>query len=253
MYTQCPHCHTVFNVTAAQLKAADGEVRCGECKAAFDGVGHILDHLPEVPGAAPAAAAGFDPSLDLGVAAPADGAPPRVSPFGALLGRLKGGEGPAGGGRATLGWAAGSLLLILLLGVQWIYHQRDALAEEPAMRPWLERLCAVTGCRLPAHRDLAQLSLEEREVRSHPTAQGALLMEGVILNQAPFAQPFPLLEVRLSDLTGRPVALRRFQPREYLSHPGAAVRDLPAGGSAAITLEVVDPGKEAVSFEFDFL
>jgi predicted Zn finger-like uncharacterized protein len=38
MVTQCPHCATAFNVTPDQLFVRDGKVRCGNCKAVFDGL-----------------------------------------------------------------------------------------------------------------------------------------------------------------------------------------------------------------------
>lgn len=34
--TRCAHCHTVFRVTAAQLQAHGGQVRCGRCLQVFD-------------------------------------------------------------------------------------------------------------------------------------------------------------------------------------------------------------------------
>ena len=45
MYTQCPHCHEAFRVTAEILQQAAGRVRCGACGHAFD----ALDGLSEAP------------------------------------------------------------------------------------------------------------------------------------------------------------------------------------------------------------
>src|SRR5579863_4175898 len=36
MLTVCPNCKTRFRVSAAQLKAAQGQVRCGKCHEVFD-------------------------------------------------------------------------------------------------------------------------------------------------------------------------------------------------------------------------
>lgn len=36
MLTQCPECQTVFRATLAQLEAAAGRVRCGQCNTVFD-------------------------------------------------------------------------------------------------------------------------------------------------------------------------------------------------------------------------
>lgn len=38
MYTQCPHCHTTFQVTRQDLQRARGTARCGECGELFDAI-----------------------------------------------------------------------------------------------------------------------------------------------------------------------------------------------------------------------
>nr|WP_276611223.1 zinc-ribbon and DUF3426 domain-containing protein [Thioalkalivibrio sp. XN8] len=45
MFTRCPECLTVFHISAAELRAADGAVVCGECHASFD----ALSSLSETP------------------------------------------------------------------------------------------------------------------------------------------------------------------------------------------------------------
>jgi predicted Zn finger-like uncharacterized protein len=62
MFTRCPSCQTVFHITAAELKAADGTVICGACDATFDaldslsetrpddGTGPVAEDTPEEPG-----------------------------------------------------------------------------------------------------------------------------------------------------------------------------------------------------------
>ena len=45
MLTRCPTCETHFRVTAEQLKARSGRVRCGECQQVFN----ALDTLIEEP------------------------------------------------------------------------------------------------------------------------------------------------------------------------------------------------------------
>ncbi len=56
MHTQCPDCRTVFRVTADQLRAAEGRVRCGNCKEVFNANENLVVHLPlesAIPGSAP--------------------------------------------------------------------------------------------------------------------------------------------------------------------------------------------------------
>jgi len=43
MLTRCPQCRTVFKVSAGQIKARGGLVRCGRCHAAFDAVQMLID------------------------------------------------------------------------------------------------------------------------------------------------------------------------------------------------------------------
>jgi predicted Zn finger-like uncharacterized protein len=50
--TQCPACQTRFKVSAAQLAAADGLVRCGRCAHVFNAKDHFL--APPAPSAEPA-------------------------------------------------------------------------------------------------------------------------------------------------------------------------------------------------------
>lgn len=43
MLTQCPQCQATFRVTALQLKAKAGRVRCGRCHVAFNALEHLQD------------------------------------------------------------------------------------------------------------------------------------------------------------------------------------------------------------------
>ena len=43
MHTECPHCQTLFNVTAEHLRVAHGVVRCGHCMDTFDALDALSD------------------------------------------------------------------------------------------------------------------------------------------------------------------------------------------------------------------
>jgi len=58
--------------------------------------------------------------------------------------------------------------------------------------------------------------------------------------------------LRLTDASGKRVAMRRLRPVEYLDDDAALHAGLPPGGDAALLFEVVDPGVKAVAFEFGF-
>jgi predicted Zn finger-like uncharacterized protein len=81
VYTTCPECGTVFRIALAQLRAAEGYVRCGSCAATFNAVLSLTDQAPDTAGLEPAA--GASPSLAAAaVAAPAPAAaeaPPQAA------------------------------------------------------------------------------------------------------------------------------------------------------------------------------
>lgn len=172
---------------------------------------------------------------------------PALSPLTAMLAED---EAPRRSLLGPLAWALGSLLLIAVLAVQYAYLNRLTFVQHAALRPLLEQLCGYTGCQLPPRRDLAALTLLERDIRSHDRYQGALTISATLQNRAAFAQPYPAVDVVMRDLAGKVVAARRFQPQEYLS--GTVTELLAPQATAQLTLDVVDPGAEAVGFEFTF-
>lgn len=150
-------------------------------------------------------------------------------------------------------WAMANVLLIVALTGQYLYYNRQQLAQYTELRPWLTQLCAVMHCDVPLQRDVKRIVLTSRLVESHPTRPNALLIDATLVNQADFAQPYPLLELRFSDLDNQLIAGRRFRPSEYLP-PGTALQaGMVPHQPVHITLEIVDPGKDAVSFQFDLL
>ena len=155
-------------------------------------------------------------------------------------------------GRTWFGLAASLLLCALLIG-QYAWAERYQLARNPQVRPLLDRFCGLLGCDLPLRRDPGQLVVLEREVRDHPEVAGALLVRAAFANQAPFTQTWPVFEVSFSDISGTPLAVRRFRPREYLP-PGYDPRaGMQAGQQMQVLLEILDPGGNAVSFQLEFL
>lgn len=47
MYTQCPHCHTLFRISADQLKAAAGKAHCCRCDQVFSALDNLREREPE--------------------------------------------------------------------------------------------------------------------------------------------------------------------------------------------------------------
>lgn len=153
--------------------------------------------------------------------------------------------------RRVPGWLWTILALLLTLGLagQFAYYQFDSLSKREPWRSLYAQVCPALGCTLPPLVDIRAIRTSNLVVRSHPEIAGALVVDAVLLNTAPFAQPFPKLQLSFSDLKNQPVASRRFTPREYLQGELAGRKQMPSGSPVHIAIEIVDPGKAAVNYE----
>jgi predicted Zn finger-like uncharacterized protein len=261
MYAQCPECLTIYKLSGADLAAAHGSVRCGHCAAVFDALWTLTAQLPpepieylEVHASQPA-----PPQLDLPVFRPN---PAQAMLFVEPADRERAAERSslpafaAAKRRAraprNAPWLIGSVLLLATLAGQIAWAERARWIDDGRARAWLEPICAHLGCRLPLRRDAATLALLSRDIRPHPSVPGALIISATLRNDAPFAQPFPTVQITLSDLDEKRVAMRRFRPSEYLADARAIGAGLAPGASTALVFEVADPGRNAVAFEFEF-
>jgi len=263
MYTQCPECFTVFSMDADILGRGHGLVRCGHCNATFDSLRTLVAHLPPEPferipphptDAHPPAVTvpvyrpnpqqvtfEFDPDERAQHRARRSTSTPK---FARTTGRRAGRAWP---------WVLGTTVLALSLGAQLAYAERTQLLENRLVRPWLDRACESLHCQLPPRHDTSQLTLVSRDIRPHPSVKGALIISATLRNDGDFAQSYPTVEITLSDLDENRIAMRRFHPREYVSDTRVLAPGLAPGTTASLVVEVQDPGRNAVAFEFKFL
>ena len=260
MYTYCPNCLAIYQVTTDHLDQAAGQLRCGECRQIYRAIDYLFEDLAAARSVVETQRASSSESQEaVSRYAPLE-IPAHEEPGWEVTTEAR----PAGhthsdswqGRSVSMGDIGSGLtigLLVLLLGSQWVYFNRDALAADDVWRSKVEHFCEALHCELPMRVDLDQVGIVERDVRKHPVVEDALLINVAIENRADFIQPYPLFEVSFTDKTGSPVAMRRFRPAEYL---GKDI-DLESGMSpqlpAQVVLEVLDPGDEAVSFQFGFL
>ncbi len=263
MYTQCPECQTVFKISAAELAAAHASVRCSHCNALFDALPSLSEQLPPEPIGKLDRNPGqlSPPQLGLPVFRPNRGSqgtlfldpderprahdrPSRPPQFA----HRRRTSDPGGNGI----WLFGSFLLLLLLGTEIAWAERKLWINDSSLRPTIVELCARLGCQVPLRNDDDMLQLASRDIRPHPSVPGGLIISATLQNASEFPQPFPTVEVTLSDLDEKRIAMRRFKPGEYVSDAKALVNGLAPGAKAPLVFEVADPGKNAVAFEFRF-
>ncbi len=144
------------------------------------------------------------------------------------------------------------LFSVVLLGQLAFFRSSQLVDKLPALQPMVEKFCTTIPCIYSGPRDISQIRLVNRDIRVHPKVDNALLISATFINRAAFKQPYPDITITLSDLSGALVAQRRFKPAEYLGQLNSPFLLMPSGKPVQIALEVVDPGKDAVNFEFTF-
>jgi predicted Zn finger-like uncharacterized protein len=262
MYTQCPECLTIYKVGGAALAESHGSVRCGHCNAVFDALRTLADQLPseQVQRLDEHVGGGSPPQLSVPALRPVVGQQTLLFDPDERPARTRRGGTPAFArtrrrrvATRSWPWTLGATGLLLCLLAQIGYAERATLLDDIHVRAVLDRVCDEFGCQLPLRHEPSRLELLSRDIRPHPSVPNALIISATLRNGADFAQAFPAVEISLSDLDENRIAMRRFQPQEYLGDAHSMAAGLAPGATAALVFEVADPGKNAVAFEFKFM
>ncbi len=245
-YTRCPGCKTIFRVTDAQLALREGQVRCGHCRAIFNGRERLVSLAPPMDGGPDVAELLLGPpTVTLRSARALDPPPPDEPADEPPL--------PATGidyenrfawerkKTPSRWWTTVAALVIPLLGlalvVQALFHFRDALAAHvPSTKPALARMCAVAGCALRPLRDVAALSIDASDLQADPAHRGLLILSATIRNRAPYAIGYPYLELTLTDAQDKVVVRRALAPSDYASGTANTGSGIPANGEVPVKL-----------------
>ena len=150
-------------------------------------------------------------------------------------------------------WWSG-LTAAMLLGLLW--QAQTAIASGQVKlpeHPISQHVCEWFSCAKAADLvDLNAISLVSRNIRPHPGRDESLIISASMINANEKNQKFPALEIKLSDLNGQIVAMRRFIADEYV--PVDVLRaGFVANTLIPINLEIVSPGEGAVAFEIGFV
>jgi len=249
MYTRCPWCQTIFNLTPAQLKARQGMVRCGHCSKLFQADEHLMKTLPRAPAAKKPAPPVRVPKRP----APHKPRAPLPEPLPFIDG-LSFPEAPPT--RATRGgfWIAGSLGLVLVLSGQLLFfYTSDIAPPEAPWRPAVVQACEWLGCNLAPRQYIHLIELVETQVAPHPQYDKALRIRATLVNRASRVQAYPLLEVSLTNINGLTIARRSFAPAEYLENAAQAEEGMPSHVAVAAQLDITHPDRRALGYEIQLL
>lgn len=149
---------------------------------------------------------------------------------------------------ATTGWLLLSLVAVLGLVAQLLWFERARLADYTELGSVYALLCEQVDCSLTQNA-LPLIDNQGLHLQPHPKYSDALSATLLLENRAAFSQPWPGLQLRFTDLKGRLVAQRTFQPEEYLDTTSVDPLRMPSGQPVQIELELASPGRRGVSYE----
>ena len=261
--THCPKCKTSFRVTSSQLHATTGSVRCGSCMHVFNALESIHSDYPTV-------------SIEI--------QKETVPDIGVITARQKEfrNHSKTSAGKENLqsmlntldkeqvlfptvnerkrkkldkkrlGKFSLVLLGCLALGFQYSWFNRGELSLDPELRAIYQQLCQFADCSLPPLVNISQIQSSQLLIRVDPENTRKLIVDAVIINKASHPQPWPLLSLTFTDLQDQPVASRTFSPHEYLGGELADSKEIPANIPIRLSLELLDPGADAVNYRLTF-
>lgn len=143
-----------------------------------------------------------------------------------------------------------ALALMLMAGLYAI-KERESLFNSAPFRPVLAGLCSFLPCDGPVSVDIEAFRTVKRAAFSHPNIENALIIDLAFINEATFSQPHPVLELKLTDITGRLVVMNKFAPSDYLDNWQVGDQ-LDSGERQNVSLTVEDPGRDVTSFVVGF-
>ncbi|HHL31935.1 MAG TPA: DUF3426 domain-containing protein [Oceanospirillales bacterium] len=271
MFTQCRGCGEIFQLTVDDLVTASAMVRCSSCGTVFNSLDTLSEYRPqesanlilhENDNPPPLLTHEFKPSIltknvvktsktalkteasdDTGD--DLDGSIFSVEPDFAAESPKQHSKKP------TFMWII--LTVLMLVGLLW--QGSMALKRGSLQLPegqLKQQICAKIDCYEGVKQaSLNKIALVSRNIRQHPGRDNALIITVGIINSDEKVQNFPALQVKMSNLNGDIVAMRRFLPSEYIDADTIDMGMVP-NTLIPITLELQSPGQNAVTFEVGF-
>jgi ribosomal protein L11 methyltransferase len=211
---QCPECHTRFKVTAEQLLAHQGKVRCGVCRAVFNAQAQLAtDDLPLANDTANPHLA-----LDTKLAAP-----------------VNSDKAPA----ARWPWLVGiALTIILFIGQLSYFYRVELSAQLPGLKPALVSYCQLLNCTVSLPQKIEKLAIESSEMSQDSQQSTVSRLNLLLHNSANFSQAYPAVELTLLDNEEKVIARRDFQAADYLKQKTDEKIGLAANRDASISLRL---------------
>jgi predicted Zn finger-like uncharacterized protein len=110
------------------------------------------------------------------------------------------------------------VLLTILAGLQTIYSTRTKIgAEYPQFKPYLIQACYLLKCEIGLPKNLDFFTIDDSDMQENDTHQDVINFSSLLINNAPYTQAYPNIELTLTDTNDKPVLRRILKPAEYLA------------------------------------
>lgn len=284
MVTQCTHCGTLFRVTPQQLQKRHGRVRCGRCREIFDGFQALsaepervrVEHVGAPPSPEP------QDIVDTETIAPAhardaealrepprsqlheqqdeaareleDRAPESIAARASLWPDQDDTQ-IVRRPRAVAAFAAGSIVLVMVLLAQAVYAYRvDLAAHFAGLRPFMRSWCAAAGCTVPLPQRPRLIGIEASDLQAiDPQRPGLIKLTATLRSHASYDLAYPALDLVLTNAQDHALARRIFLPQEYLDAKRDVDSGLPPSAEVTVQLELDAAELGAAGFRLDLL
>ncbi len=154
-------------------------------------------------------------------------------------------------GWRTFAWGIACLLLAVGMVAQVTHHYRHDLMRNPTLGNALREVYGRLGLPLSPNWDLAAYELRQWGNGSDDPDDDRISIRASLTNRALFAQPHPILRLELEDRFGEPIAVRDFEPADYLKNPTEASQLLGPSASTEAEILILNPGPDAVGYRLD--
>ncbi len=251
MFTRCPGCQAVYELSAPILSEASGVVRCGNCGKTFNTLSHLFaDHPDET--AEPIRGGGMPPLLEhperiqaeLPVSFEAVDEPDRTGDGAADDGPLQPLPATTGGNAPSFVWPlATASLLVLLFAQTWLLWQTPG---SPLPR-W-----AGADSTVHTINPNEAIQIVSRDLHRHPSLDDAVILSATLRNTEQFSMAYPVLEVRFYDASQQLLGARRLEPEQYLRDVSRLDSGMSPGTIVPLVMEFVVGSTEPTGFHIRF-
>lgn len=145
-------------------------------------------------------------------------------------------------------WSVGSLVLLVVIALQFAWFGMENHAKKAALRPWYEKLCELADCELPGLVDVQKFRTGNLILRKDVRNPSNLIVDAILINQASFDQPFPQIVLEFRNLSAVLVADGAFGPEHYLNGEMTGAQLMPSKTPVHVSFSVVSPGPSAVNY-----